>query len=313
MQLLSEVKPSLVKPGEVHYRLTADMIRQIFAENVVARRAYDDNVPHKKSEEEFWKEYLQSKYVEAVGNKVKHTVVGDIFAKAEAEMDEEKKDDVRQKRIEIDVDIRPGEGEEGEKFVDAEEPAKLQPVGLSANANSVIDKFNAHSALVVSNATSTTRLEENEDLQPDPKRTLLRLNLNEVVSASEEEVVDQKADIYQVSRSEIVEFKKAFKGGVKKKEFEAFWSCESCYKLPTAVEERKEERVVVSDSATQNKVNELLRHYWGCYPLTSPQALSKAKRMRDSISQLQVKDSDAFGPAIQRALQHAKQNIPNSK
>ena len=169
VQIIADVKPALVRPGEVHYRLTAATIRQIFAENPAVKRAYDDNVPHKKTEEEFWKAYLQSKYVESASNKPKHSVVGDIFAKAEADLEKEEKESIKANtQISFDLDMRNGEGEYDVNYEDAEEPAQLQSVGLSANVESVIDKFNSHSASVLAK-TSVKRYGE-YDLEGNVKK-----------------------------------------------------------------------------------------------------------------------------------------------
>jgi transcription initiation factor TFIIH subunit 1 len=133
--LVGDVRPVLVRPGEVHYRLTAPVIRQIFAERPAVRRAYQDNVPHRRSEEEFWREYLQSRYVEAAGPRSTSGVAasvtaGDIFAQAEAELEAERarQQPAVQALLATAVDVRTGEGEPEAPDLDCEEPATVSAV-----------------------------------------------------------------------------------------------------------------------------------------------------------------------------------------
>jgi hypothetical protein len=174
--LVGEVRPTLVKPGEVHYRLTAAMIRQIFDENPTVRRAYQDNVPHKRSEEEFWREYLQSRFVEAAGPRVvKSSMAGDIFALAEAEMEAERRaqlqeqhkkqvQDVNSMLLQTGLDLREGEGESSVAIdADCLEPASAASVNAAAAAEALASRFNKHSQLVLERAGLGIASNEAED------------------------------------------------------------------------------------------------------------------------------------------------------
>ncbi|KAL6046693.1 General transcription factor IIH subunit putative, variant 2 [Balamuthia mandrillaris] len=61
-ELLADVKPALETCNAVHYRLTPTVIRQIFVEYPAVKKAYEEWVPDKLSETEFWTKYFQSQY-----------------------------------------------------------------------------------------------------------------------------------------------------------------------------------------------------------------------------------------------------------
>lgn len=61
-ELLSDVRPSSDALNAVHYRLTADAIRQIFEECPTVFHLYQQHVPERMSENEFWVQYFRSKF-----------------------------------------------------------------------------------------------------------------------------------------------------------------------------------------------------------------------------------------------------------
>ena len=126
--------------------------------------------------------------------------------------------------------------------------------------------------------------------------------------------VEEEEEVAILMEETVDEFKQSALDWKKhRKEAQVFWSKEGCY-VPKHYDIESKEREMVKMSprteAAKNKVEELLRHYWGCFPLTSPHALTKARRMRDTLSRVEFRESDSFAPSIRKALSHAKENIP---
>jgi transcription initiation factor TFIIH subunit 1 len=60
--LLSDIKPSSSEGTDLKYTLNAEIIHSIFIQYPAVHRAYQDNVPDKISEKEFWTKYFSSQY-----------------------------------------------------------------------------------------------------------------------------------------------------------------------------------------------------------------------------------------------------------
>lgn len=60
---LAPVAPLAETPSALHFRLTPSLIHQIFVEHPAVQKAYQEYVPHKLTEYEFWKKYLKSTYI----------------------------------------------------------------------------------------------------------------------------------------------------------------------------------------------------------------------------------------------------------
>ena len=59
--MLTDLKPNSEINRHV-YRLTPQVIHQIFVEYPMVRQVYEEHVPHKITEKEFWERYFQSNY-----------------------------------------------------------------------------------------------------------------------------------------------------------------------------------------------------------------------------------------------------------
>jgi transcription initiation factor TFIIH subunit 1 len=328
-ELVSDVRPSLVRPGEVHYRLTADAIRQIFSETPAVRRAYEDNVPHLRSEQDFWKEYLQSRYV--AGSRTQQVTVGDIFAEAEAHLEEEeqqerKQVDVLASRMELDFDLREGEGEiEGLGPEDANEPVSLgQEAALTAQ---IAAKFNAHGAKVLEQ-TAAWQPESAEitDLVRKEKEDRAHILMLKQKKEQEEEEgddgglrpMDQEEDD-QENAVPSVEERNAFMERLKQQQLpdEGDWEKTKWKEKHEDEAAREELSAVLKISVTHcppetlqlwNRTHELLRHYWSCFPLTTAKGVAKARNMRDALQKLTLTQEplkSSLRPAVVRALEHS--------
>jgi hypothetical protein len=321
--LVGEVRLTLVKPGELHYRLTAAMIRQIFAENVAVRRAYEDNVPHKRSEEEFWREYLQSRYVEAAGPRViKSTTAGDIFAVAEADMEAERRQQARQlpAPVAMSLDLRDAEGENVQALdADCLEPSSVAAVGVAATAEALVTRFNRHSQLVLERAGNGAENDAPEEyglrLATKPKPLLLHLSDVHDGAGGVMPMEIGEEERHLVSPEELQELAAVLNAS----KSSAVWQ-----PYPFSVSHEEEQKLAARRAAFAAKVahssdetsklwsraHELLRHYWGCFPVTSPRTASKARKMRDALNQLRPLLAEeplasSMGPAIDHAIKHA--------
>eukprot|EP01132_Coremiostelium_polycephalum_P012019 gene12019-14700_t len=135
--ILADVRPSSETCNAVRYRLTPSIIHQIFIQHPSVEKAYKANVPHKISEQEFWKKYVQSKYFHRDRNLNVPSSDDDLFSKYES-------DELND--INPLLDISAGDQDEsgyGVLVDPNQDPDKL------AKALPLLRKFNRHSALVL--------------------------------------------------------------------------------------------------------------------------------------------------------------------
>jgi transcription initiation factor TFIIH subunit 1 len=90
--LLADVRPTFETSNAVHYKLTPQIIQQIFLQFPAVQRAYADNVPLKISEQHFWQAYLQSQWFQRGRQRGGSSLpAGDLFAKYVAEDEKDEK------------------------------------------------------------------------------------------------------------------------------------------------------------------------------------------------------------------------------
>ena len=70
--MLADVQPELTATS-VKYTLTASVIEQIFLQYPLVKQAYQDHVPDRLSETEFWTKYFQSRYYRATRDGIDQT------------------------------------------------------------------------------------------------------------------------------------------------------------------------------------------------------------------------------------------------
>eukprot|EP00026_Physarum_polycephalum_P005369 Phypoly_transcript_05401.p1 GENE.Phypoly_transcript_05401~~Phypoly_transcript_05401.p1 ORF type:complete len:584 (+),score=115.30 Phypoly_transcript_05401:70-1821(+) len=86
-----DVNPSSETCNAVRYKLTPQIIHQIFIQTPVVEKAYRDNVPTKMSEQDFWVKYFQSQYFHR--DRLKGAVPGEgdlLFDPYKAEVEKDK-------------------------------------------------------------------------------------------------------------------------------------------------------------------------------------------------------------------------------
>ncbi|KAI0745821.1 hypothetical protein C8Q76DRAFT_606536 [Earliella scabrosa] len=142
--------------GEVKIIITPQLVHDIFEEFPIVARAYNDNVPSKLSEAEFWSRYFQSKLFNAHRASIRssaaqHVVKDDpIFDKyLEKDDDELEPRRLREERVDTFIDL-------GATFVDHEETGNEKDVTMQAGKQKavlpLIRKFNEHSTRLLDTA-----------------------------------------------------------------------------------------------------------------------------------------------------------------
>ncbi|KAI0374101.1 hypothetical protein BV20DRAFT_1118712 [Pilatotrama ljubarskyi] len=142
--------------GEVKIVITPQLVHDIFEEFPVVAKAYNDNVPGKLSEAEFWSRYFQSKLFNAHRASIRssaaqHVVKDDpIFDKyLEKEDDDIEPRRLREERVDTFIDL-------GATSVDHEETGNEKDITMQAGKQKavlpLIRKFNEHSTRLLDTA-----------------------------------------------------------------------------------------------------------------------------------------------------------------
>ncbi|KAI0048258.1 hypothetical protein FA95DRAFT_1517657 [Auriscalpium vulgare] len=155
---LVDPRPQAVDGGEIKIVITPQLVHDIFEEFPVVAKAYDENVPAKLSEGEFWKRYFQSKLFHSHRASIRSTATQNVV-KDDAIFDKylEKPDDELEPRRQRDQDV--------DMFIDLnatqedhDETGNGQDVTMQAGkqrgALPLIRKFNEHSERLLKTAMS---------------------------------------------------------------------------------------------------------------------------------------------------------------
>ncbi|EME28199.1 transcription initiation factor TFIIH subunit H1 isoform 2 [Galdieria sulphuraria] len=160
-EILSEINPVEEKGKTVKYRLTQDIIHKIFLEDPAVHLAFQSYVPAKMSEQAFWTQYFQSRYI-CQGKKSEKD---DIFTPFEAQVQKGK---VVKDKKEILKDVE----NEINLFLDD----KAYQSGYGINEHSItkqiqedpslplLQRLNRHSSLVVEASNTSNAHAYKEDL-----------------------------------------------------------------------------------------------------------------------------------------------------
>ncbi|KAI0305444.1 hypothetical protein B0F90DRAFT_1698089 [Multifurca ochricompacta] len=156
---LVDPRPQAVEGGEVKIVITPQLVHDIFDEYPVVAKAYDENVPGKLSEAEFWKRYFQSKLFHSHRASIRSTATQHVV-KDDTIFDKylEKPDDELEPRKPRDDDV--------DMFIDLEatredheetgnENDVTMQAGKQRGALPLIRKFNEHSERLLKSAIST--------------------------------------------------------------------------------------------------------------------------------------------------------------
>ncbi|KAI9442503.1 hypothetical protein H4582DRAFT_2110044 [Lactarius indigo] len=156
---LVDPRPQAVEGGEVKIVITPQLVHDIFDEYPVVAKAYDENVPSKLSEAEFWKRYFQSKLFHSHRASIRSTATQHVV-KDDAIFDKylEKPDDELEPRKprddEVDMFIDLEATREDHEETGNERDVTMQ-AGKQRGALPLIRKFNEHSERLLKSAIST--------------------------------------------------------------------------------------------------------------------------------------------------------------
>ncbi|KAH9058834.1 hypothetical protein EDB87DRAFT_1625613 [Lactarius vividus] len=155
---LVDPRPQAVEGGEVKIVITPQLVHDIFDEYPVVAKAYDENVPSKLSEAEFWKRYFQSKLFHSHRASIRSTATQHVV-KDDAIFDKylEKPDDELEPRRprddEVDMFIDLEATREDHEETGNERDVTMQ-AGKQRGALPLIRKFNEHSERLLKSAIS---------------------------------------------------------------------------------------------------------------------------------------------------------------
>ncbi|KAF5370570.1 hypothetical protein D9758_001928 [Tetrapyrgos nigripes] len=173
---LVDPRPETVEGGEVKIRITPQLVHDIFDEYPVVAKAYNDNVPKKLSEEEFWKRYFQSKLFNAHRASIRssaaqHVVKDDPIFDKYLEKDDDELEPRRQRDVDIDLLLDLAATGEDHDVTGNQQDVTMQ-AGRQRGALPLIRKFNEHSERLLNSALGEG---------PSNKRRRIDLNEHEAI------------------------------------------------------------------------------------------------------------------------------------
>ncbi|KIM91917.1 hypothetical protein PILCRDRAFT_57232 [Piloderma croceum F 1598] len=153
---LVDPRPETVEGGEVKIVITPQLVHDIFEEYPVVAKAYNDNVPNKLSEAEFWKRYFQSKLFNAHRASIRssaaqHVVKDDKIFDKYLEKDDDELEPRRQRDEGINLFVNLGATREDHGETGNEQDITMQ-AGRQRGALPLIRKFNEHSERLLNSA-----------------------------------------------------------------------------------------------------------------------------------------------------------------
>lgn len=321
------LQPVAERDSEVHYRLTAAMIRQIFSEQPAVRRAYDDNVPHKMTEQEFWKNFLQWK---------QQQVAVDMFRQAEEQQQREESAAAAasaaassSKQLPASLDLRAVEGEEDDGgSVDADEEAPL--TDHSAAARQIAKQFNEHGMRVLERAVEPVISDpgllddlnaEDESAKKQGHKLVLKWYENAVVNPPLDDASSFPPSLSAAQIDSFLSFlhlqQQQQQQGSDAAMNASNWryrgnDVESCCRESYEHSGRDQKPMLALDEDGRRawaRIVELLRHFWSAVPPRDARSALKLRRVREALAAAQGLDREplasSLGPAVERALAYS--------
>lgn len=146
---LVDPRPQTVEGGEVKIVITPQLVHDIFEEYPVVAKAYNENVPSKLSEAEFWKRYFQSKLFNAHRASIRssatqHVVKDDPIFDKYLEKDDDALEPKRPREEVADLYISLGATFEDHAETGNEKDITMR-AGRQRGVLPLIRKFNDHS------------------------------------------------------------------------------------------------------------------------------------------------------------------------
>ncbi|KAH7888489.1 hypothetical protein F5I97DRAFT_705024 [Phlebopus sp. FC_14] len=159
---LVDPRPQTVEGGEVKIVITPQLVHDIFEEFPVVAKAYNDNVPNKLSEAEFWQRYFLSKLFNAHRASIRssatqHVVKEDPIFDKYLEKDDDELEPRRPRDEVSDLYINLGATVEDHGETGNEKDITMQ-AGRQRGALPLIRKFNEHSERLLKSALDSAPL-----------------------------------------------------------------------------------------------------------------------------------------------------------
>ncbi|XP_040575563.1 general transcription factor IIH subunit 1 [Lepeophtheirus salmonis] len=307
---LGEIKPQADGANGLKYNLTGDIIQSIFKTYPAVKKKHTEKVPQIISEQEFWTKFFQSHYFHRdriIGKGVK-----DLFTECAKDDDKKIKAALTTGVSDILADIAKFDDTSLDQHYGSKDSEKSQVNFVHQN---IIKRFNHHSIMVMNvsknpsevNSNVNKRLKEKleyEDLNTkEPYIKIAKLSLtkperylngptpvlsssyctSDELSRSRKLLADSLRTWKNTRPPNVLTASKAVStltdltpGGALMKGSQSQALAESC---PETVQQDLKQ-VYIS-------LGELLRHFWACYPPTTPQLQEKASKMFETLKKFE--------------------------
>uniref|UniRef100_A0A671NQC8 General transcription factor IIH subunit 1 n=1 Tax=Sinocyclocheilus anshuiensis TaxID=1608454 RepID=A0A671NQC8_9TELE len=328
---LADIRPQTDGCNGLRYNLTTDIIESIFRTYPTVKQKYAENVPHNMTEKEFWTRFFQSHYFHR--DRI-NTGLQDIFSECAKEDEKGLKSMVTQGVKNPMVDLLSLEDktlDEGYGTATVPTTSNSSNKSLRENSNSaIIKRFNHHSAMVskaytpldviltslfVAFQVKLQEAIEYDDLQGDSGRKTISLNLKKSDRYSHGPIPLQSQH-YSTSQ-DIINSISIIQHEMRsyKPRLTQVMSSSAASSAITALSpggvlmqgggQQTINQLVPTDVQSELKhlytaAGELLRHFWSCFPVSTPFLEEKVVKMKSNLEKFQVMKLRPFQEKIQR-------------
>ncbi|ORX81862.1 hypothetical protein BCR32DRAFT_268030 [Anaeromyces robustus] len=170
---LADIRPTHNEGNDIKYTITTEIIHSIFMHYPSIKKAYDENVPKKINENEFWKRYFSSKFFHSNRTQGKsHIDTKDpIFDKC---LEEDKFTGPSQEEIEnipLLIDLTTTEQNQFEGY-GTKPDFTMRGGSAKSSSMQLIRKFNHHSEIIL-NSLHTINKEDKIEMDNEIKKNLV--------------------------------------------------------------------------------------------------------------------------------------------
>ncbi|KAG0367617.1 RNA polymerase II transcription factor B subunit 1 [Gamsiella multidivaricata] len=321
-----DLKPETGESNDVKYVMTPQVIHSVCQQYPSIKRAYDNFVPDKLSEAEFWKRYFQSRFFHrSRSGRGANEPDDDIFDKALEEDEEETKS--APKRIKLDhinmlVDLSTTEEDHFESYTTPDSTMAAGKTKESKEAMPLIRRFNRYAQRVLNSTIGPKK--PSTGSEPfninGVERAIVLDDLREQKEASRIILDIQDTRRYFESQGGDLKSSKIAEGedpaDILKRCYEDFTTNEVELNKPFAIPESTFDTLMKNVKANRAKMmppkdgsqllppqlyqeatachaagNEILRHFWAS---TSPDKAAKHMRMVESLKKIRDENVKAL-------------------
>ncbi|CEO95142.1 hypothetical protein PBRA_003908 [Plasmodiophora brassicae] len=299
----------------IAYTLSAGAIAEILAKHGAVRRAYEDQVPDKMSETEFWTKYFQSQYF----RRARQQFVGadadadaviqpmhDIFSRFEAAPKETDRDADLKADLPVDrfVDLTLLDPDREDRLL---HPKVLPASVRDKQRHELITEFNQHSRVVLRTAGRIT------DSQPLDMADSAAVPAHEIQLATggQAETVTPLSETAQdaVRQAFLHHVDSSVGAGPDSQQRATYLSgvitrlSQDCriteqqaatqrsgtfviFNRQRGLDEKVPDKILDAVRSRAVKASELLRHFWGCFPVHDADARARLERYTTALAAL---------------------------